>query len=59
MSISGRTAFKEEGIVSAKALRLWCSWGFQKQQGPVWLEQSERGKITKDEVRDDSRDSFM
>ena len=44
MSISGRTIFKEEEIVSVKVMRSWCSVVIQKQWMPVWLEQRERGK---------------
>ena len=42
MSISGRTTFKEEEILSVKAMRSWCSGVIQKQWVPVWLEQRER-----------------
>ena len=42
MSISGRTIFKEEEIVSVKVMRSRCSVVIQKQWMPVWLEQRER-----------------
>ena len=42
MSISSRTTFKEEEIVSVKVMRSQCSVVIQKQWVPVWLEQRER-----------------
>lgn len=43
--ISGRRVLQAGGKVSAKALRQTCDWYLQgKAKGPVWLEQSKRGR---------------